>query len=301
MYVNKALCPQFLKPLRNKGLWQPLFSCIGYGMVRKWILIICFSVFLSSGCEDTNLQLATEAGLDAVKAVTLTDGAVADLAAAASEQADRTHRIAPASGPYGKRLRRILGGHTRFGGRDFDIRAYKSPKVNAFAMADGTIRIYTGLMDMLNDHELLFVIGHEMGHVTEKHIKQKIRMAYAASALRKGVASQENLAGEIARSALGGFVEMLLNAQFSQAEEREADDCGVRFLAEQGIGSEAAVSALKKLAGLGSSHSFLSSHPAPEARARRLAEGGPSLEQQITEKAPAVISRLLAWIAGLLG
>ena len=32
-------------------------------------------------------------------------------------------------------------------------------------MADGTIRVYSGLMDLMTDDELLFVIGHEMGHV----------------------------------------------------------------------------------------------------------------------------------------
>jgi putative metalloprotease len=35
--------------------------------------------------------------------------------------------------------------------------------VNAFATADGTIRIYSGLMEMMTDDELIFVIGHEIG------------------------------------------------------------------------------------------------------------------------------------------
>jgi putative metalloprotease len=36
-------------------------------------------------------------------------------------------------------------------------------------MADGSIRIYSGLMEMMDEGELLFVLGHEMGHVVEKH------------------------------------------------------------------------------------------------------------------------------------
>ena len=66
-------------------------------------------------------------------------------------------------------------------------------------MADGTIRVYSGLMDMLDDRELVFVVGHEMGHVVAKHIKKKIMLAYAGSAARKAIASQQNTAGEIAR------------------------------------------------------------------------------------------------------
>ncbi len=164
-----------------------------------------------------------------------------------------------------------MGG--RGGGHDgyvFDYRVYLSPKVNAFAMADGTIRIYSGLMDMLDDRELLFVIGHEMGHVVEKHIKKKIMLAYAGRAVRKAIASQQNEAGQIARSGLGALAEMLINAQFSQQEEREADDYGVLYLKTRGHDEGPAISALTKLATLGSRHSFLSSHPAPEARAHRM-------------------------------
>ncbi|WP_299983628.1 M48 family metalloprotease [Desulfobacula sp.] len=96
------------------------------------------------------------------------------------------------------------------------------------------------------------------------------KFPYAASAVRKGIASQENIAGDIARSVLGGLAQTLLSAQFSQAEEREADDFGILFLKKYGFDVNAAISALKKLDGLGKKHSFLSSHPAPAARAKRL-------------------------------
>jgi putative metalloprotease len=139
-------------------------------------------------------------------------------------------------------------------------------------MANGSIRFYSGLMDMMDDGELLFVVGHEMGHVVDKHIKKKIRLAYAGSAARKAIASQQSGVGEIARSQLGALAESLLNAQFSQQEERKADDYGVMFLKKTGRDGKPAVSSLMKLASLGNDHSFLSSHPEPEARANRLQE-----------------------------
>lgn len=151
-------------------------------------------------------------------------------------------------------------------------------------MADGTIRIYSGLMDMMDDGELRFVIGHEMGHVVRNHIRKKLQLAYAAGALRKGIASQANTVGAIAASQLGGFTEMLVNAQFSQQEEREADDYGAAFLERLGFERKPALTALRKLAALGNDHSFLASHPAPGARADRL-EKGP---------APAETGRTLA-------
>ena len=162
-------------------------------------------------------------------------------------------------------------------------------------MADGTIRIYSGFMDMMDDKELLFVVGHEMGHVLENHVKEKIRLAYASSAVRKAIASQRNEAGEIARSVLGALAESLLNAQFSQKEEREADDLGVAFLKSEGHDVQPAISALKKLATLETGHSFLSSHPAPESQAERLREN--ALSPHPDEK-PSILARIIEWPFG---
>ena len=102
------------------------------------------------------------------------------------------------------------------------------------------------------------------------HSRKKIRIAYASRAIRKGAASINNEVGFIARSQIDGFTEKLLKAQYSQKEEREADDYGLLFLKNAGHDPTAAASALHKLAGSSSSHSFLSSHPAPEKRANRL-------------------------------
>jgi putative metalloprotease len=117
---------------------------------------------------------------------------------------------------------------------------------------------------------LRFVIGHEMGHVVKNHMSKKIRMAYTASGVRKGIASQTIISGEVARSQLGGLAESLLKAQFSQLEEKEADDYGLAFLKKEKYNPGEAVLALRKLVGLGRNYSFLFSHPESEARAGRL-------------------------------
>jgi len=277
------------------------------GKIKQLIIFSLVCLLLLSGC-DTNVQLTTEAGIDAIKAVTLSDKDVHELAARGASFADGKNRIAPPESSYAKRLRRLVGDHIQEGGYNFNYKVYLSPEVNAFAMADGTIRIHSKLMDMMDDGELRFVIGHEMGHVVKKHIRKKIMMAYAGSALRKGIASQENLAGDISRSALGGFVETLLNAQFSQQEEREADDYGLTFLKNKGYDTMSAISALRKLATLGNNHTFLSSHPAPGNRADRLEDqlsspektDEPSWIEGIFIVIKNLFDRLIQWITSLL-
>lgn len=272
---------------------------------RACLLLACLLIL--SGCENTDLQLATEAGLEAVQAVTLSSQDVQQLAQQAARQSDSKNRLAAPASAYARRLERLAGQTLEADGFRFTCRVYLSPEVNAFAMADGTIRIYSGLMDMMDDGELRFVIGHEMGHVVRKHIRKKLQLAYAASALRKGIASQANTAGAIAASQLGGFTESLVNAQFSQQEEREADDYGVIFLRRKGCDQKTAVSALRKLATLGNSHSFLASHPAPGVRAERLenvdpapAETGQGLLGQTLTRLKLMAAALYAQLKALL-
>jgi len=151
-------------------------------------------------------------------------------------------------------------------------------------------------MDMLTDGELRFVIGHEMGHVMKNHIRKKIQLAYAASAVRKGIASQNNTAGDVARSLFGGIAESLMNAQFSQLEEKEADDYGLAFLKREKLEPEDAVSALKKIASLGEGHSFLSSHPEPEKRAERLQAQLEGRALSIEENKQNIIGKVKAFL-----
>lgn len=243
-------------------------------MKRMGIVVLSICLLGLSACDNTDVQLAADAGLDAVKAITLTDQEVRSLAAQAARYSDEKNTIAPEESKYARRLQGLAVKLLQGEGARFDYKVYVAPEVNAFAMADGTIRVYSGLMDMMADEELYFVLGHEMGHVEKQHLRKQMRLALAGSAVRKGIASQNNAVGELARSQLGGFVEKLMNAQFSQQEEREADDYGVALLTSKGFSPKGAISALRKLATLGAGHSFLSTHPAPEKRANRL-EGKP--------------------------
>jgi metalloprotease len=261
---------------------------------KVFLTLILISSFFFTGCENTDLGMATQAVLEAVQAVTLDDEKVNRLAVEVSKQSDLKHEVASFDDIHARRLQRLTRSYGKFDGHKFDFKVYLSNNVNAFAMADGSIRIYSGLMEMMDDEELLFVLGHEMGHVVEKHIKKKIRFAYAGSAVRKAVASQQNVTGEIARSAIGALTENLLNAQFSQQEERAADDYGVMLLKNEGHGVQPAISALMKLAALGNDHSFLSSHPAPELRAKRLRENNLS-PQHIEDK--SILKRIVDWLS----
>ena len=261
-------------------------------MLRYFVILIC--LFFLAGCENTDVMTATDAGVDAVKALTLSDKDVKEIASQSARYSDEKHTLATPENKYAKRLYQLVDQSLQDGDIKFNYGVYISPEANAFAMADGTIRIYSGLMDMLDDGELRFVIGHEMGHVTRNHVRKKIQLAYVASAVRKGIASQNNTAGDAARSLFGGLAESLMNAQFSQLEEKEADDYGLAFLKSEKCEPQDAVSALKKIAKLGKGHSFLSSHPDPDKRAERLQDQLEGRALSVEENKQNIISKIKA-------
>lgn len=269
-------------------------------------LLVLISLFLVS-CENTDLFMMTDAATDAATAITLTDEDVKKLARHAAQAADGEHQVAPAGNPYDTRLRKLVARYSERDGYTFNFKVYLTRDVNAFATADGTVRIFSGLMDIMNDQELLFVVGHEMGHVVKNHSRKKVVMAYATSAVKKGLAAQENEVGQIARSMVGDFAEQLTNAQFSQHEERQADQYGATLLQAGGHDISPAISALEKLADLARRHTFLSSHPDPAARALRLSKVGigededrKSLTESLSEYGQKLLLGLLDLIRSVI-
>ncbi|QCP48351.1 M48 family metallopeptidase [Trinickia violacea] len=126
---------------------------------------------------------------------------------------------------------------------DFQLFAIRDPQINAFSMPGGFIGINTGLfVTTQTESELASVIGHEMGHVLQRHIARMIavneRSGYAALAgVLFGI-----LAGMIANSGdlgsaivLGGHAYAVdEQLRFSRAAEHEADRVGFQMLAAAG-------------------------------------------------------------------
>jgi len=118
---------------------------------------------------------------------------------------------------------------------NLNILAYYVVDVNAFACANGDIRIFAGLMDLMSDDEILAVIGHEIGHVANKDSKDAFVTALRISALKDAAgAVGGRTAARLTNSQLGSLAEALGNAQFSQKQEIDADAFGYNFLKKCG-------------------------------------------------------------------
>ena len=219
---------------------------------------------LFSGCKTGALG---EAGADLFTAVTISNDELIQVSQEMRAQGDAEAKVAPRGNQYAQRLERLTKKHVNEDGLALNFKVYITPDINANATADGSIRFYSGIMDMMTDGELLFILGHEIGHVKDGDSLDKIRTAYTASAARKGASAAGGVAGALSDSMLGDLLQTVLNAQFSQSQESDADAYGYEFMTRHGYDTKAAVSALKKLDSLGSSGGIMASHPNSGARA----------------------------------
>ncbi len=211
---------------------------------------------------------------DLAKAASVTDEEVRLMASNFAKQSDGENKVAPSSSVYAKRLAKLTSNLVTYDGMKLDYKVYMSDTVNAFAMADGTVRVYSGLMDLMSDDELRFVIGHEIGHVKLGHSAASIKTAYQSSAFVKGAsAAAANSKTGSAVMSLGGdqlkaVVGKAITSAHSRGQESESDAYSVKFMKANKIPTKAAASALLKLAKGGSGgSSFLSTHPDPADRA----------------------------------
>lgn len=238
-------------------------------MARLFGALLCVSCLFLNGClSSLNYGRLIDAGSNAVNAVALNEDQVNQLSVRMRAQSDATSSVAAENSKYTKRLKRVMAKQTSVNGVPLNYKVYMTPELNANASPDGSIRVYSGLMDALNDDELRFVLGHEIGHVANGHSVKKMRMAYATAAAKAAAGAINPTAGTIADSSLGDLANNFLNAQFSQSQELDADSYGMNFLKANHYNTSAAVSAMRKL-GLDSG-GFLSTHPSGERRIKNL-------------------------------
>ena len=116
------------------------------------------------------------------------------------------------------------------------FRVVDSPEVNAFAVPGGFIYINRGLIQRAQTmSQVAGVLGHEIGHVTERHSVKQMQKAQGANV---GV----TLACILTRVCEGQAAGALINvaggavfAKFSRSDEAEADREGVKNVVRAGI------------------------------------------------------------------
>lgn len=252
--------------------------------MKRSIKITCLSFSFAFACLASSAQFGglgkgkiNSKSIDAVtkgaKALTFTNADAIKLSKDGVAWMDANNPVAAPTDPYAIRLEKIFGKHKNEDGLALNYKVYKVKDINAFACADGSVRVFSSLMDILTDDEILAVVGHEIGHVKNEDTKDAIKAAYMRAAVSDAASSQSGAVRQLSDGELGVFTENLLGAKHSRKQESEADTYSYDFLKKHNYNVVAAYSAFKKLSLLSAgteltkSEKMMSSHPDSEARA----------------------------------
>lgn len=249
-------------------------------LLKVAVMLLCIAG-VTPAMAQFNLKKAVGGAVKAAKAVTLTDEQMTEYVKEYIDWMDAHNQVCADDNPYTVRLKKLTEGLTEVEGMPLNFKVYYVIDVNAFACADGSVRVFSSLMDIMTDEELLGVIGHEVGHVAHKDSKNGFRTALLTSALKDGVSAKGGKAAALTDSQLGDLGEALVNATYSQKQERAADDYGYEFLKKAGKNPWAMALSFQKLkqlqeeAGAQKSsklNQLFSTHPDLDARIKRMEE-----------------------------
>ena len=125
-------------------------------------LFILLTPFLLAACGTLNTEKLLSAGVNLATSYSITDAQVASMCAEYMTYQDEQSVIAAADSPYTTRLNKLTSGIKSTDGLKLNFKVYQSEEINAFACGDGSIRVYSGLMDAMTDEESLVKLESEL-------------------------------------------------------------------------------------------------------------------------------------------
>ncbi|GAA3780257.1 M48 family metalloprotease [Flavobacterium ginsengiterrae] len=244
-------------------------------MKKRFIVLgILLAVF---GFNKMNAQILSDKAMGAVgkgvSGFTFSDADAVALAKQSIAELDANNPVAGPADGYAIRLERVFGKHASTDGVTLNYKVYLVKDINAFACADGSVRVFAGLMDIMDDNQLLAVIGHEIGHVVNHDTRDAIKAAYKKEALLDAASSQSGKMETLTQSQLGQLGSAMIDSKHSRKQESEADAFSYDFMKKNGYDVNAVESAFRILQNLseGADASFMtkmmSSHPDSGKRA----------------------------------
>ncbi len=154
--------------------------------------------------------------------------------------------------------------------------------VNAFALPGGQIFITLGLYNALqNEAQLAGVLGHEMGHVIERHTSEQMAKNQLGQFLVYAFSTGVGDSGQgyaMSPTMIAQFVNQMVQLRYGRKDESESDIWGIKILSQVGYNPYAMIEVMKVLKAAtkgkegGQVAEIFQSHPNPDLRMQDIAE-----------------------------
>jgi predicted Zn-dependent protease len=158
-----------------------------------------------------------------------------------------------------------------------------SDVINAFSLPGGKVFFSRGLaVKLQNEAQMAGVLGHEIGHVTARHINDQMTHE-AEVGLAAGLAQallEGHTGGGAAGAAVGQLAPQVIQVggqsvllRFSRKQETEADALGMRYMTKAGYNPKAMLGVMEVLQQAmqgNTTPEFFSTHPYPDTRIKSI-------------------------------
>lgn len=143
--------------------------------------------------------------------------------------------------------------------------------VNAFALPGGPIFITEALLNRLeNEAQLAGILGHEIGHVINRHAAERIAKStfgqQLVGAVAVGAGGEE---GGYSAAMIANLVNQMFQLKYSREDELESDKWGLQFLVSAKYDPREMVRVMEILSEAGGGRGgpeFMQTHPHPQSR-----------------------------------
>lgn len=155
--------------------------------------------------------------------------------------------------------------------RKFNFESLQSSDVNAFALPGGFIFATNSILKLcdFNEHEIAFILGHEIGHVVKWHIFNRT-IANSSLNIISMVSKPTGLLSGLAVRTINS----LMQNGYSREQELEADNFGAKLMYAAGFDPHYAVVLLNRLGELHESNpkifNYFATHPVAGIRTQQI-------------------------------
>lgn len=150
------------------------------------------------------------------------------------------------------------------------IHIVKKDEVNAFALPDGHLIVYSGLIEeSKNEQALIGVLGHEIAHIENNHVMKKLSKEIGFSVLMSITTGNNN------NSVIREIMHTLSSSAYDRTLEKEADITSVEYMLKAEVDPAPLADFLYEMSfdnKLESALSWMNSHPESEERAKYILE-----------------------------
>ena len=160
---------------------------------------------------------------------------------------------------------------------DWEVIVFDNEAANASVTPEGKIAVFSGILQVANTPDkLAAVLGHEVAHLTEGHVRERVLRAAGTGLLGTLGGAVTGFGNESQQVA-----QVMFQLPYQRSQENEADISGMELAARAGYNPAAALEIWRQMvAESGNRSEWLSTHPDPELRMRDMAaELAPALAQ----------------------